>query len=133
MRPSIFPPRSIQGLLLLFIEPYRAETRESQKFVSPGMKVSHSGSRRGKRFVGRVQHGHKCHPLLHGREVREFHYLMIYRRQCGSGLRLVYIKDGVQLEIRRTSAGSGNLNCHVFVVSDPQLNLFNEKLDSIQF
>ena len=31
-----------------------------------------------------------------------------------SGLGLVNTKDGVQLEIQRTSCGSGNLNCHVF-------------------
>ena len=51
----------------------------------------------------------------------------------GNGLRLVNTKDGVQLGIRRTPGGSGNLNCLVFVVSDAQLNLLNGHLDSIQY
>ena len=37
----------------------------------------------------------------------------------GSGIRLVNTKDGVFLEIERKTCGSGNLECHVFTISDP--------------
>ena len=37
----------------------------------------------------------------------------------GSGTRLVNTTDGVQLEIERNTTGSGEVNCHIFVTSDP--------------
>ena len=59
--------------------------------------------------------------------------IFIDNSRHGSGLRLVNTKAGAQLEIRRTSVGSGNLNCHVFVIRDARLSLFNGQLDSIQY
>ena len=44
----------------------------------------------------------------------------------GSGTHLVNTKDGVQL-------GSGNMNCHVFVISDTQINIKNRQLESVQY
>ena len=35
----------------------------------------------------------------------------------------VNTNDGVQLELERIIIGSGNVKCHVFVISDSQLNL----------
>jgi len=51
----------------------------------------------------------------------------------GSGTRLVNTTDGVQLEIERKASGSGNVNCHVFVVSDSQFNIVDKQLESLQF
>jgi len=51
----------------------------------------------------------------------------------GSGTRLVNTTDGVQLEIKRKASGSGNVNCHVFVVSDSQFNIVDKQLESLQF
>ena len=34
----------------------------------------------------------------------------------GSGLRLVNTKEGVQLTINRTTSGSGNVKCHIFIL-----------------
>ena len=36
----------------------------------------------------------------------------------GSGLRLVNSEGGIQLELKRTISGSGNVNCYIFKISD---------------
>ena len=51
----------------------------------------------------------------------------------GSGQRLVNTQDGVQLEIERTASGSGTTNCHIFTVSDSQMNIQDQQLDSVQY
>ena len=51
----------------------------------------------------------------------------------GNGQRLVNTQDGVQLEIEQTASGSGNTNCHVFTISDSQLNIMNSQLESVQY
>ena len=51
----------------------------------------------------------------------------------GSGTRIANTKDGVQLEIQRSVKGSGNINCHVYVISDAQFNVMDRQLDSVQF
>ena len=51
----------------------------------------------------------------------------------GNGQRLVNTQDGVQLEIERTASGSGNTNCHIFTISDSQLNIMSSQLESVQY
>ena len=51
----------------------------------------------------------------------------------GNGQRLVNTQDGVQLEIERTASGSGNTSCHIFTISDSQLNIIERQLDSVQY
>ena len=43
------------------------------------------------------------------------------------------IKDGVQLELERDSSGSGNVNCHVFVISDSRMNTLGQQLESVRY
>jgi len=50
----------------------------------------------------------------------------------GSGKRIVNSTDGVQLEIERKAKGSGNVNFHVFVISDSQFNIMDMQLESVQ-
>ena len=50
----------------------------------------------------------------------------------GSGTRIVNSTDGVQLEIERKTEGSGDVKCHVFVISDYQLNLMDRQMESVQ-
>ena len=50
-----------------------------------------------------------------------------------SRLRLVNIKDGVQLTINRTTLGSGNVKCHIFILSDAQYNIVNKELESVTY
>ena len=49
----------------------------------------------------------------------------------GNGQRLVNTQDGVQLEIERTASGSGNTNCHIFNISDSQMNIMGRQLESV--
>ena len=51
----------------------------------------------------------------------------------GSGTRLVNSKDGVKLELERNASCSGVVNCHVFVISDLQMNIMGQQLDSVQY
>ena len=51
----------------------------------------------------------------------------------GSGTRLVNTKDGVQLELERNAKGSGNVNCHIYVISDAQMNILGRQLESVQY
>ena len=51
----------------------------------------------------------------------------------GSGLWLVNTKDGVQLEIERTTSGFGNVKCHIFIISDAQFIILNKELDSVMY
>ena len=41
-----------------------------------------------------------------------------YNSLHGSGKRLANTEDGVLLEINRQATGSGNVNCHIFILSD---------------
>ena len=50
----------------------------------------------------------------------------------GSGKRLMNSTDGVQLEIERKAEGSGNVNCHIFVISNSQFNIMDRQFDSVQ-
>ena len=58
---------------------------------------------------------------------------MADRKMHGSGTRLVNTADGVQLEIERTTTGSGNVNYHVFVISESQFNIMDRQLESVQY
>ena len=51
----------------------------------------------------------------------------------GSGTRFVNTKDGVQLELERNASGSGNVNCHIYVISDAQMNIINRQLESVLY
>ena len=58
---------------------------------------------------------------------------MASQEMHGSGTRLVNTTDGIQLEIERDAKGTGTVNCHVFVISDSQLNIVANQLQSVQF
>ena len=49
------------------------------------------------------------------------------------GSRLVNPKEGVQLTMNRKTSGSGEAKCHIFILSDAQLNIVNRELDSIMY
>ena len=49
----------------------------------------------------------------------------------GSGTRLVNTTDGVQLEIEGDATGTGDVNCHIFIIS--QFNIMNKQLQSVQY
>ena len=51
----------------------------------------------------------------------------------GKGQHLVNTQDGVQLAIERNTTGSGTVKCHIFSISDSQMNIMNQQLQSVQF
>ena len=51
----------------------------------------------------------------------------------GNGTRLVNTTDGVYLKIERTASGSGNVNCHIYAISDSQLNIIDRQLQAVQY
>ena len=49
----------------------------------------------------------------------------------GNGTRLVNTKDGVHLEIERTTSGSKNVHCHIYTISDSQMNIMDRQLQAV--
>ena len=148
--------RSSKAILLLFVEPYTAGTRDSEKYVfpdltkvevtvnsKPNMLYNHGIEsmdiwEEASRFF--VKEKNKTEHMTMRKFYTENKFgLLIDLRSMpsqtkhGSGTRLVNTKDGVQLEIQRNKKRSGNVNCHVYVISDSQFNVMGKQLDSVQF
>ena len=148
--------RSLKALLLLFVEPYTAGARDSEKFIFPDLtKVSvtvngspnmlYNNGIEGKDmweearnlFVkekNKTEHmdmtkfytGDKFGLVIDMRSMAD-------QEMHGSGTRIVNSTDGVQLEIERKAEGSGDVKCHVFVIADSQFNLMDRQLESVQY
>jgi len=149
------PKRSLKALLLLFVEPYTAGARDSEKFIFPDLtKVSvtvngapnklYSDGIKGKDMWEEarnlfVKEKNKTEHM----DITKFYTgnkfgLVIDMRSMtaqdmhGSGTRIVNTTDGIQLEIERKAEGSGDVKCHIFVISDSQFNLMDRQLESVQ-
>ena len=148
--------RSMKGILLLFVEPYTAGTRDSEKYIFPDLKkisVTINGSpnmlcnngieRRDiwsevSRFFMKEKSKPQHMTLEKFFAKNKFGLLIDLRSMAsqemhGSGTRLVNTTDGVQLEIERDRKGTGTVNCHVFVISDSQFNIIGKQLKSVQY
>ena len=53
--------------------------------------------------------------------------------QAMHGNRIANSTDGVQLEIERSAKGSGDVNCHIFVIFNSQFNNMDSQLESVQY
>ena len=147
--------RSMKGILLLFVKPYTAGTRDSEEYVFPDLEkvlVTINGSpnmlynngiesedawRQASRFFMKEKHKPQHMTLQKFYAEDKFGLLIDLRSMAsqemhGSGTRLVNTTDGVQLEIKRTT-GKGPFNRHVFVISDAQMNIQNRQLDSVMY
>ena len=51
----------------------------------------------------------------------------------GSGQRLVNSENSVQIALTGTTSGSGTVRCHIFSISDAQLNIMARQLLDIQY
>ena len=146
--------RSMKGILILFVAPYAAGARDSEKYGFPDLEkvfVTINGSpnmlynngiesvdawRQVSRFLMKEKHKPQHMRTLQKFYAEEKFGLLIDLRSMasqkmhGSGTRLVNTTDGVQLEIKR-STGKGPFNCHIFVISDAQFNIINRQLDSV--
>jgi len=146
--------RSLKAILLLFIEPYTDGERDSEKFIFPDLtKVVvtingtpnklYSDGIEGKDMWEEarrlfVKEKNKTEHM----DMKKFYTgdkfgLVIDLRSMadqsmhGSGKELVNSTDGVFLEIERKAKGSGNVKCHVFVISDAQFNIQGRQMDSV--
>ena len=148
--------RSMKGLLLLFVEPYKAGARDSEKYIFPDInkiKVTINGKpsmlynegiekwdiwEEVSRFFIKEKEKPQYMDIDKFYTDNKFGLLIDLRsmpsqKMHGSGTRLVNSSDGVYLKIERTASGSGDVNCHVYIISDAQFNLINRQLDSLQY
>ena len=147
--------RSLKGILLLFVEPYTAGARDSEKYGFPDLEkvnVTINGSpnmvynngiesedawRQASRFFTKQNHKPQHMTLQKYYAEDKFGLLidlrsMVSQEMHGSGTHLVNSTDGVQLEINRAT-GKGPFNCHVFVISDAQFSILNRQLHSVMY
>ncbi|PFX32995.1 hypothetical protein AWC38_SpisGene2097 [Stylophora pistillata] len=146
------PRRSMKGLLL-FYETYTAGTRNSEKTFNPnitdvkltvdgiqnktysqGMKARDIWEKVFRRF-GKENSPMNATDFYAGNRFGLFIDLRSMRDNDlhGLGLRLVNTKDGVHLANNRKGSGSGNVKCHIFILSDAQLNIVNRELESVTY
>ena len=148
--------RSLKGILLLFISPYTPGNRDSEYYFNPDItkvavtvngvpnRVYNEGISGSDMWEELTRH---FKPSTDGRpNMTLAKYLadnkfglwidlrsMDDTTMHGNGQRLVNTQDGVQLEIVRKASGSGITNCHIFTVSDSQINIMGQQLESVQF
>ena len=147
------PRRSMKGLLLLFYEQYIPGARDSEKTFNPNIKevkvvvngipnkVYSQGMKTRDMFEEVFRRFGKENSSMNATEfyAGDKFVLFIDLRSMkdnefhGSGLRLVNTKEGVQLTINRTATGSGNVKCHIFILSDAQFNIVNKELESVTY
>ena len=148
--------RSMKGLLLLFVEPYTAGARDSEKYIFPDIKkirVTINGTpcmlynegiesrniwSEASRFFMKEKHKPQHMNMQKFYTDNKFGLLIDLRSLAsqemhGGGTRLVNTTDGVQLEIERDANGSGDVNCHIFIISDSQFNIMGKQLQSVQY
>ena len=148
--------RSLKGLLLLFINPYNPGARDSEHYFNPDItKVTvtvngvpsrvYNAGISGKDMWNEITRHFKPHSggwpnmtLAKYLTANKFGLWVDLRSMAdttmhGNGQRLVNTQDGVQLEIERKASGSGTTNCHIFTVSDSQMNIISQQLESVQY
>ena len=148
--------RSLKGILLLFISPYTPGNRDSEYYCNPDItkvavtvnsvpnRVYNEGISDSDMWEELTRH---FKPSTNGRpNMTLAKYLtdnkfglwidlrsMADTTMHGNGQRLVNTQDGVQLEIERKASGSGTTNCYIFTVSDAQMNIMGQQLESVTY
>ena len=150
--------RSLKGILFLFINPYIAGARDTEHYFNPGItkvKVSVNGvpnqvynegisgsdmwQELTRHFKPHTPHGGRPNMTLAKYLTANKFGLWIDLRSManttmhGNGQWLVNTQEGVLLEIERTASGSGTTNCHIFTISDSQMNIIGRQLESVQY
>ena len=148
--------RSLKGILLLFINPFTAGARDTEQFFNPDItkvKVTVNGvpnrvcneglngsdmwqeltrhfkpstNRRPNMTLAKYLTSNKFGLWIDLRSMAD-------TTMHGNGQRLVNSQDGVQLEIDRKASGSGTTNCHIFTISDAQMNIIGQQLTSVDY
>ena len=148
--------RSLKGILLLFISPYTDGNRDSESYFNPDItkvavtvngvpnRVYNEGISGSDMWEELTRHfkpstdGRPNMTLAKNLADNKFGLWIDLRSMDdttmhGNGQRLVNTQDGVQLEIVRKASGSGITNCHIFTVSDAQINIMGQQLESVIF
>ena len=148
--------RSLKGILLLFINQYNTGARDTEHYFNPDItkvkvtidgvpsRVYNDGLSGSDMWQEITRH---FKPSTNGRSNMTLaKYLtnnkfglwidlrsMADTTMHGNGQRLVNTQNGVQLAIDRTASGSGVTYCYIFTVSDSQMNIMGQQLESVQF
>ena len=148
--------RSLKGILLLFINPYTAGSLDTEHYFNPNItkvkvtvdgvpnRVYNEGLSGSDMWQELTRH---FKPSTNGRPNmmltkyftnNKFGLWIDLRSMAdttmhGNGQRLVNTQNGVQLEIDLTPSGSNNTNCHIFTISDAQMNIMGQQLESVTF
>ena len=148
--------KSLKGILLLFVSPYTEGNRDSEYYFNPditNVKVTVNGVpnrvyNKGisgsdmweelTRYFKPSTDGRPNMTLAKYLADNKFGLWIDLRSMAdttmhGNGQRLVNTQDGVQLEITRKASGSGITNCHIFTISDAQMNIMSQQLVNVQY
>ena len=148
--------RSLKGILLLFINPYAAGAWDTEQYFNPDItkvKVTVNGVpnrvfneglsgsdmwQEMTRYFNPSTNGRPNMTLAKYLTSNKFgHWIDLHSMadttMHGNGQRMVNTQDGVQLEIDRKASGSGTTNCHIFTVSDAQMSIMSQQLESVQY
>ena len=145
------PRRSMTGILCLFTETFTAGTRDSENFVNPkitsvnfnidgvpnklfsnGMLPSDFWQSLNNRFDTKdtlKESDFYANKFALWIDLRSHPDNDIY----GGGLFLNNTRDGVKIEIKRQTSGSGNISCHMFVVVDAIMEIMKSNLQNIKY
>ena len=147
--------RSMKGILLLFVEPYAAGARDSEKYIFPDLKkisvmINGSPNMLYNNGIGSQDIWSEVSRFFMKENYKPQHMnlqkfyaknklgllidlcSMESQKMHGSATRIVNSTDGVQLEIERDGKGSGQVNCHVYITFDSQFNIVGKQLESVQ-
>ena len=148
--------KSLKGILLLFVSPYTEGNRDSEYYFNPditNVKVTVNGVPNRvynegisgsdmweelTRYFKPSTDGRPNMTLAKYLADNKFGLWIDLRSMAdttmhGNGQRLVNTQDGVQLEITRKASGSGITNCHIFTISDAQMNIMSQQLVNVQY
>ena len=145
------PRRSMIGILYLFTEVFTDGTRDSEKFVNPNITSVNfnidgvpnnlfSNGMVPSDFWQSLNNRFNTEDTLKESDFYADKFaLWIDLRSNpdndihGSGLFLNNTRDGVKIEIKRQTGGSGNITCHMFVVADAIMEIMKSNLHSIKY
>ena len=148
--------RSLKGLLLLFINHYQVGARDTEHYFNPDItkvnvtvngvpnRVYNEGLNGSDMWQELTRH---FEPSTNGRpNMTLAKYLtgnkfglwidlrsMADTTMHGNGQRMVNTQDRVQLEIDLNPSGSNHTYCYIFTVSDSQMNIMGQQLESVQY
>ena len=148
--------RSLKGILLLFINTYTKGARDSESYFNPDItkvKVTVNGVPNRvydegisgtdmwnelTRYFNPHSRGWPNMTLSKYLTANKFGLWIDLRSMAdttlhGNGQRLANTQDGVQLEIEQRASGSGNTHCHIFTISDSQMNIMGRQLVDVQY